>query len=405
MNDRYLFNNKLTPWTLFALFAILLSIFLVIIYRLVIYWTRKIFLLGLLPTISQDLHASLKELKHHTLIISASFSEGVNYLKRYYKGKKHLWVDLTNPSPNITVDNVTEIIELNGLNYIIFADYKPFDKEIISEKIKWIKTILAYNSVHDGHRVRILIVTPYLPVHMESIDDPDEPYMVRKYLETVSGFKKSYYPLGFENKHRLSDDNTKRKIDKKLMQEVLYLPAFELDVYQQFLNKQSKDALMDRNDLILYIQSSEQMLYHSLWNNCTIQEQYLIYDLAQDGLLNSKNLPDIYNLLLKGIMIHKHDRLRLFNHSFQNFVLSVISPRQALEIERASKMEGGWSNLQLPIIMIIFGMLLFLFISQQDIFNYLIGWVTAALGSIPILTRALGGLSTFKLLKPAPKKE
>ena len=161
---------------------------------------------------------------------------------------------------------------------------------------------------------------------------------------------------------------------------------------------------MDENDVILYVQSNEQMLYHSLWNNCTQQEQYLIYDLAEDGLLNSKNLPDIYNLLLKGIMVEKNGRLKLFNHSFQNFVLSVISPQQALEIEHEAKMEGGWANSQLPIIMIIFGLLLFLFVSQQNVFNYLIGWVTAALGSIPLLTRALAGFGGLKFLNFSSKK-
>lgn len=404
MNGTYLFNTEITPWQLFAVFASLFILFLAFINRMVVYWTRRIFLLGLLPVAANDLKESLEQLKHHSLIISASFSEGVNYLKRHFLDKKHLWIDLTNPPSNLTPDMAVQIVNLNNLEAIVLADYKPFDKEIISLKIKWIKSVLACNSDSQVDRVRIFVVTPYLPVHNDDIEDPDQLYMVRKYLEVVSGFKKSYFPLGYENDELLKEVEVHDKLTKKLKQELLYLPSFELKESFEFLNAQRRKLKMDKNDLILYVQSNEQMLYHSLWNNCTLQEQYLIFDLAQDGLLNSKNLPDIYNLLQKGIMVHKDGRLKLFNHSFQNFVLSVISPKHALEIEHDAKMEGGWANSQLPIIMVIFGLLLFLFVSQQDIFNYLIGWVTAALGSIPILTRGLAGLAGLKVLKFSSKE-
>jgi len=99
----------------------------------------------------------------------------------------------------------------------------------------------------------------------------------------------------------------------------------------------------------------------------------------------------------KGILLNNNLRLRFFRKSFQNFILTNISREQSLQLELDSKRSGNWSNLKFPFIMIILSLFIFLFVTQQDLFNDLTGWLATAAASIPVLMRVFGGFTTLNL--------
>ena len=92
-------------------------------------------------------------------------------------------------------------------------------------------------------------------------------------------------------------------------------------------------------------------------------------------------------------------QLKLFNESFNNFVLTNVDREESLQIEHESKKSGNWSNLQLPFIMVIFALFAFLFVTQQDTFNDIIAWLGTALVSLPLLIKTFASLSSFKFGK------
>ena len=125
------------------------------------------------------------------------------------------------------------------------------------------------------------------------------------------------------------------------------------------------------------------------------REQLLIYDLVTDGLVNFRNLYVIYHLMSRGILIYKDGAIELFNKSFANFVLTIVDKERSFNFDRDAKKTGTWANLKLPLMMIIGGILAFIFLTQQSLFNDLFGWFTAALALIPVLTKMLSSFSMF----------
>ncbi len=94
-------------------------------------------------------------------------------------------------------------------------------------------------------------------------------------------------------------------------------------------------------------------------------------------------------------MIYNNLKLELFRESFQNFILTDIDSRRALLLEMKSKRSGSWSNLKFPFIMIVVSLFIFLFITQQDVFNDVTAWLATAAASIPVLMRVFSGFSPF----------
>src|SRR5690606_12346423 len=91
--------------------------------------------------------------------------------------------------------------------------------------------------------------------------------------------------------------------------------------YGSFLNSLEKDLKkyasanpVGNDEIILKIQSLATFYYFSLWKSCSPDEKYLLYDLAQDGLVNTRNVKVISSLVNKGLVLSL-GTLSLFNRS------------------------------------------------------------------------------------------
>ncbi len=219
----------------------------------------------------------------------------------------------------------------------------------------------------------------------------DDTTGIDQYLNVLGNFKRVFFPFGFVNEYVKEEKNEELT---HLFNECDYEDSRS---WSNWKNGFSKDKFSEES--VLNVQSLSQIQYFSIWNGLEKREQYLVYDLAQDGLANYKNMGVINNLISKGILKYKNMQLELFNSSFNNFVLTNIDREESLQIEHESKKSGNWSNLQLPIIMIIFALFAFLFITQQDVFNDIIAWLGTAMISLPLLLRSLSSLSILKFGK------
>jgi len=150
-----------------------------------------------------------------------------------------------------------------------------------------------------------------------------------------------------------------------------------------------------------------ELYYHALWSSCSIEEKYLIYDLAEDGLINARNRDGIASLIRKGIFIKQDSRLRIFNKSFRNFVLTVIKPQDALQFEARLHRAGTWNWARIPISIILLAIAAFLLFTQQDIINQSVAFVGAIAAILPTFRGLYKGINllqdgvtkTSKLLK------
>lgn len=152
-----------------------------------------------------------------------------------------------------------------------------------------------------------------------------------------------------------------------------------------------------RESVIVEIEQQAHLYYQALWNSCSEEEQYLIYDLAQDGLVNTHNRSGINNLVRKGIVYRGTDNLELMNHSFRNFVLTVVNEKEALMMELKIKREGTWNRIRVPITMILLALGIFIFYFQADWFDQSLGLLTAVAAIIPAFNAVFERLASLKI--------
>jgi hypothetical protein len=150
------------------------------------------------------------------------------------------------------------------------------------------------------------------------------------------------------------------------------------------------------DDMILHIQSKFKLTYFSIWNSLEKREKFMLYDIAQNGLANNRNIAIVSNLRKLGILVLQKNRIELFNRSFENFVLTMIDRKESLEFELEAKKTGVWSNIRYPILLVIAAIFLFLFTTQKDLFTDIIGWVAALLAGLPVISRLFMGFTGIR---------
>lgn len=142
----------------------------------------------------------------------------------------------------------------------------------------------------------------------------------------------------------------------------------------------------EREDIILRTQKLSENYYRSLWNHLAVEEQFVLFDLAQDGLVNSKNIDIVEALIDKGVVIYTN-KLRIMNRSFRNFILTVVGPSDLGHIDMQIKDAGTWGKIKIPLFIIVCA--LFLFVMESDR-SALFGYFTAFMAIIPAVVTLFG---------------
>ena len=152
--------------------------------------------------------------------------------------------------------------------------------------------------------------------------------------------------------------------------------------------------------LILQVQRLANTYYHSIWNNCSNIEKLLIFDLAEDGLLNSTDTQPLKNLYHKGIMnFDKAGRPSLFNESFRNFVLESSRIEEAKILEKEYKKRGEWDTYRIVLITIIISLLMFFVLANRQFLDQFNTMFSIVISVIPALFKASQGLLSLPFLK------
>lgn len=139
--------------------------------------------------------------------------------------------------------------------------------------------------------------------------------------------------------------------------------------------------------------------YLSLWQSLTAEEQRTIYDIASDGLLNQRNQDVADNLYALGMLRINSSGTGywMMNESFRAFVLTRIDKKEISKLHDGTDPGHSWNRFQLPVILVVVAVSLFLFTTQRDAFNNLVTYLAAAAGGIAALLRILDIFSAPKV--------
>lgn len=148
----------------------------------------------------------------------------------------------------------------------------------------------------------------------------------------------------------------------------------------------------------LKLQIASQYFYMYIWQSLTKEEKFLLYDLAEDGLVNTFDDHNLGMLISKGVIIRADGTLKLFNKGFRNFILTSIGNAEFHKIKKDINDNGNWGKLKIPLLVIFIAILAFLLASQQETYSKVIAYISALAAGIPTLAKL------FSMVEKSPPK-
>lgn len=172
-----------------------------------------------------------------------------------------------------------------------------------------------------------------------------------------------------------------------------------------FVRENNQDNGIRKQDIIMQLQSLAQLYYRGLWNACSEEEHYFLFDIAQDGMVNAKNVAVLSSLVGKGLLIVGADGIvKPMNESFRYFILTAVNPAEALRYEKSSAQGGRWEMYKTPLLLILIGAVLFFFFTQKNTWANIIAVLTVVSSFLSILPRLSFLIPSFFASNPAQSK-
>ncbi|MCF8369760.1 MAG: hypothetical protein K9G76_12040 [Bacteroidales bacterium] len=387
-----IYSNK--PKAVFISFLVLVLCIVILLYFTISYWISKTFLLQL-PHVQNFDSLELSKWLKYLYIISPPYSGIAKRLAEIHSKSYPMIIKIKDAGDMVFVEEKLNEIKKKKSKSIIIQDSETFTTGIVRIKTSLVAKLKVM--VENEEIERVFIVSNTQPSYKFKLlygENDKEKETNRQcfdnYLHTIGKFKRVFYPLPHTEEYFLVSKNENKKSSRHL---AYFNPELmkrnDLDTWIK-MQEGAGDA-----ERILNEQSLYQVYYLSIWHSLEDREKYLLYDLAQDGLANYKNINIINDLIQKGILTYKKLRLQFFSHSFKSFILTNIDRDESLLIELQARHSGNWSNLRLPLMMIILALFIFLVMTQQDKVNAVLGWIATSVASLPILIKVLSGFTNL----------
>lgn len=133
--------------------------------------------------------------------------------------------------------------------------------------------------------------------------------------------------------------------------------------------------------------------YFSIWQSLSDEEKFMLYDLAEDGLVNSYDKITFRQLISKGIVKPEFGRFKLFSKGFRSFILAGLSRTELSGIMAKINDNANWNRIRMPLILISLAILIFILSSQREASTKLLTTLGALATAIPALINLLSSVS------------
>jgi len=142
---------------------------------------------------------------------------------------------------------------------------------------------------------------------------------------------------------------------------------------------------------VLRLQDELSEVYQRIWNDLSPREQFVLYDFAIDNLANYKSGTPLHNLIQKGILcLGNNMQLHFMTHSFHNFVLNQGDNEAVANQMKRAREQGSWQNVKTPLLLILTAVGIFIFLTQETIYQKITGLFTSLGSLVPLIQRFLG---------------
>ena len=126
--------------------------------------------------------------------------------------------------------------------------------------------------------------------------------------------------------------------------------------------------------------------YQILWTRLDERQKFLLFDFSQDGFSNYKSEKDLRQLMNKGLLFFDDLRLTTMTLSFQEYILQMKEDKQISGFIEAAAKEDTWKKLKSPILIGLTCVGVFIFFTQDAVYQKITGLLTSLTSLLPLLT-------------------
>ena len=159
--------------------------------------------------------------------------------------------------------------------------------------------------------------------------------------------------------------------------------------FKKVRNKENVLLKYDNNfeEHVLQMQFALEEVFKNIWQRCSDEEKFCLYDFAEDGFTNYKKVITLYELYNKGLIIQEENAPTTFLcMSFRNFLATKES---AEEVKKYSKLHthSSWGTFRTVFYIILIAFAAFIFITQQQATQRLITVLTSLGALLPAMLK------------------
>ncbi|MEZ5083451.1 MAG: hypothetical protein R2750_08385 [Bacteroidales bacterium] len=172
--------------------------------------------------------------------------------------------------------------------------------------------------------------------------------------------------------------------NKEIESYIIDLPIAE--TWDKLMKKENSGKTDDNQKQQLGIHYYSEFQFMHIWKSLSKMEKLVLYDLADDGLLNLKNKNMINILETKGLIILE-PYPRLFSDNFKEFIRNSVGAEEARSLESKLSGRGNWRNTRYLILLLLIPLAALFFIAQGSSIEKVIGIFTGVLAVFSGLMR------------------
>jgi hypothetical protein len=269
-----------------------------------------------------------------------------------------------------------EIQEYLGLKAKLKADVKEKDKvDTVSET--WEHLLLSFNKILSNAYVL------YSPERYDHHTPKLSCFSLSKCKSILDDYSGDY------------GENLRCLVCRELMAST-YLSRYsgEMMKFYDELVRNAVPAHIIKDRIIARIVDLSQLYYDSIFDLCTPNEQFVLSDMAEDMIVNSKNKSVVMQLINRGLFVLNGCSIRFMNESFRKYIITKFTPEEKVRLkERLGDSGTSWQGYKLFLILIMIGLVSFLFISNKAILDNLNKLFLVIGGGTVLFTNLTGLLS------------
>jgi len=271
-------------------------------------------------------------------------------------------------------------------------EYNFRDSSSNPDKLKKLEE--AYRSAKEKNLKILILSTIHPSTLIDALDESDDKitdhHSSERWQVLLANFRVVSQKLP---QFKLSAADSKSEIYRET-QYTNYVNKLAEPVVNIFRENSEKDKLTDEQSVSYKLQLTSYHFYGALWQSFSKAEKFMLYDLAEDGLVNSFDKNTLYILLDKGIVIENNGMLKIFNRGFRNYILTGLGSYEMEKLIEKINDNRNWNKIKLPLTLVSIAIIGFLLSSQHEASAKLITSLGALATLLPTFIKILSSLGS-----------